>query len=174
MAYPQCHQVTHGYSTLDHISLDYVQEVLTFSPKSYQGCLFDSRATESPSATNAGVLTRSKGRTLANVTARGSQLSRIVVHPRRESEKNRKSGPESEKNRESCPESEKNRESGPKSEKNRESGPESEGNQESGFKIRRKARYRFLKMEKNKVSIFKNEENKVSIFKNEDAKCIDF
>jgi hypothetical protein len=56
---------------------------------------------------------------------RGSQLSRIVVHPRRESEKNRESGPESEKNRESGPESDTNRESAPKSEKNRESGPES-------------------------------------------------
>ena len=65
---------------------------------------------------------------------RGSQLSRIVVHPCRESEKNRESGQESEKNRESGQESEKNRESGSESEKNRESGPESEKNQESSVK----------------------------------------
>ena len=42
---------------------------------------------------------------------RGSPLSRIVVHPCRESEKNRESGQESEKTQESGPESEKNRES---------------------------------------------------------------
>ena len=83
---------------------------------------------------------------LSAFTPRGSQLSRIVVHPRRESEKNRESGPESEKNRESCPETKKNRESGPKSDKNRKSGPETEKTQESGTKKRRKTRYRFFKM----------------------------